>query len=127
VTFSDTSTGTITDQLWALRDAANTNTNPGGVTHTYTGPGTNTVSLAATGPVGTDTPTQPGYIVVTNPGPVILSIDMVSGGQVQVTRSQGTLLSSDLFVGPYTNILSTNSPFIFAPTGSVQFLRVKVR
>ena len=127
VAFTDNSSGTITNEFWDFGDGTSTNTSTFSVSHTYTGPGTNTVVLTVSGPVGTDMLTQSGYIVVTNPGPVTVSIQILSGGQVQVTWSQGTLLSSDVVTGPYTNILGTNSPFTFTPTGAVEFLRVKVR
>lgn len=55
VTFTDTSTGTITNRLWTFGDGATLNTPTTNLTHTYGFPGTNTVSLTVTGPLGSST------------------------------------------------------------------------
>lgn len=64
VHFTDQSTGVVISWLWNFGDGAtSTEQNP---VHTYTVPGTYTVSLTATSPEGTtDTETVAGYIVVT--------------------------------------------------------------
>jgi PKD repeat protein len=64
VTFSDTSTGTITNRFWDFGDGVTTNTMATNVVHTYTLAGTNTVTLIAQGPGGASTNTRPQYIVV---------------------------------------------------------------
>jgi len=62
VNFSDLSTGTLTSWCWNFGDTVGSlNQNP---SHTYTVPGTYTVSLTTTGPGGVDTETKPDYIVV---------------------------------------------------------------
>lgn len=124
VTFNDSSTGTITNRTWDFGDNAGTNTVVTTVAHLYSGFGTNTVRLTVSGPVGTDTLTRPGYIVVTNLGPVTLVIQP-SGQKLQLTWSTGTLESAVQVTGPYTNVPAT-SPYTVAPTGTAQFFRIKV-
>jgi PKD repeat protein len=63
VTFSDTSTGTITNRFWDFGDASTTNTTTNSVVHTYAA-GTYTVTLVTTGPAGSSTNTQTAYINV---------------------------------------------------------------
>ncbi len=65
VTFDSENTGDITFFQWNLGDGT-TNTTRTLVSHTYTNPGTYTVSLTVSGPAGTSTVTRPGYIVVGN-------------------------------------------------------------
>lgn len=67
VTFTDTSTGSITNRLWNFGDGITTNTAAAGVAHTYTAAGTYTVQLAVSGPSGSDTDVQTGLISVTAP------------------------------------------------------------
>jgi len=66
VTFTDTSTGTITNRFWDFGDNVTTNTVNPSMGHTYNSTGTYTVALIVSGPLGADTDTQPGYITVTN-------------------------------------------------------------
>ncbi|MDD4455400.1 MAG: PKD domain-containing protein, partial [Candidatus Methanomethylophilaceae archaeon] len=68
VRFTDTSTGEITAWLWDFGDGAtSTEQNP---THTYTAPGTYTVSLTATNAGGSSTESKTDYITVMAPPPV---------------------------------------------------------
>src|SRR6266567_4122542 len=69
VSFTDNSTGTITNRLWAFGDGTTTNTAATNLSHIYTLAGTSTVTLNVSGPVGTNTLSQANYIVVTNPPP----------------------------------------------------------
>jgi PKD repeat protein len=69
VTFTDTSTGSITNRFWDFGDGTTTNTQATGVAHTYTAQGTCTVTLVASGPLGADTNTQTDVITVTAPIP----------------------------------------------------------
>jgi hypothetical protein len=126
VSFSDTSTGTITNRSWDFGDNTATNTTLTALSHLYSGVGTNTVRLTVTGPVGTNVLTKLGYIVVTNLGPVSLVIQP-SGQQLQLTWPAGTLQSALQATGPYTNVSSANSPYTISPSNSAQFFRVKVR
>ena len=61
VTFTDTSTGAITNRFWDFGDGGTTNTTTNAVTYTYA-PGTYTVTLVVTGPNGVSTNTQPNYV-----------------------------------------------------------------
>ncbi len=69
VTFSDTSTGTITNRSWIFGDGGTTNTLNTTVLYTYNFPGTDTVTLIVTGPLGASTNTVVNLIVVTNGPP----------------------------------------------------------
>ncbi len=63
VSFTDTSTGTITNRLWSLGDGtASTTANP---SHTYTNTGSFTVSLTVFGASGSNMLTRAGCITVT--------------------------------------------------------------
>jgi len=62
VSFSDQSMGTVSSWNWNFGDGTTSNEqNP---SHTYTDPGTYTVSLTVTGPGGSDTETKADYITV---------------------------------------------------------------
>ena len=61
-TFTDTSTGIITNRFWSFGDGYATNTTATNVLHTYAFPGTNTVLLIVTGPLGSSTNVQAGLI-----------------------------------------------------------------
>ncbi len=63
IQFTDTSRGTINSWTWTFGGGGtSTEQNP---RYTYTRPGTYTVSLTVTGPVGSDTKTVTDYILVT--------------------------------------------------------------
>ena len=62
VTFTDTSTGYITNRFWDFGDGSTTNTTGNTVSHTYASRGTNTVTLIVSGPSGNSTRTRPNYI-----------------------------------------------------------------
>jgi PKD repeat protein len=64
VTFTDTSTGTITNRFWDFGDGVTLNTTATNVAHTYGVAGTNTVTLIASGPVGVSTNMQASLITV---------------------------------------------------------------
>jgi len=66
VTFSDASTGDITNRLWTFGDGATTNTTATSVTHVYAA-GTYGVTLVASGPGGAGTNSQPDYVTVLTP------------------------------------------------------------
>ena len=67
VTFTDTTTGTITDRFWSFGDGGTTNTLNTTVAYTYNATGVFTVSLFDTGPVGgTQSSIRINYITVTN-------------------------------------------------------------
>jgi PKD repeat protein len=126
VLFTDSSTGTITNRFWDFGDSSATNTAATALNHSYTGVGTNTVRLTVSGPVGTNTLTRAGYIVVTNLGPVTLVIQP-SGKQLQLIWPAGSLQAAGQVAGPYTNITTAVSPFTISASNSAQFFRIKVR
>jgi PKD repeat protein len=65
VSFTDTSSGSPTTWSWDFGDGTtSTLQNP---THTYATTGTYTVTLGVANATGTDTTTQPDYVVVTSP------------------------------------------------------------
>jgi PKD repeat protein len=73
VTFSDTSTGTITNRFWDFGDNVTTNTTTNTMVHTYV-PGTYPVTLIASGYAGVSTNTKPNYITVLR-APSTITID----------------------------------------------------
>ena len=73
VTFTDLSQGNITNRFWDFGNGATTNTGATNFVYTYTTAGTFAVSLTATGPYGTNTYSRPGYVVVTNPIPILIA------------------------------------------------------
>jgi PKD repeat protein len=66
VTFTDTSSGTITNRFWDFGDSSTTNTTTNTVVHTYAA-GTDTVELVVAGLSGVSTNTKPNYITVFTP------------------------------------------------------------
>jgi PKD repeat protein len=66
VTFTDTSSGTITNRFWNFGDSSTTNTTTNTVVHTYAA-GTYTVNLIVAGPSGVSTNTKPNYITALTP------------------------------------------------------------
>jgi PKD repeat protein len=87
VSFTNSSTGTITNVLWDFGDGTTTNDASPALTHTYTNPATNSVSLTVTGPVGTNTLTRSNYIVVVNPPQLIISPTNLDFGAVATGRT----------------------------------------
>ena len=69
--FSEYSTGTITNRFWDFGDGQTTNTTANTLVHRYTQGGSFTVTLTATGPLGTGTVTRAGYVNVTSLGGII--------------------------------------------------------
>jgi len=63
VSFTDTSTGTITNWFWDFGNGDTTNTT-GSVSYTYVEPGTNTVTLIASGLLGASTNIQSACVVI---------------------------------------------------------------
>jgi PKD repeat protein len=67
VTFTDTSTGSITNRFWSFGDGAVTNTLVTSIAHTYTVARTNTVQLIVSGPAGASTNTKTAAVTVAAP------------------------------------------------------------
>ncbi|HVM60492.1 MAG TPA: pectinesterase family protein [Verrucomicrobiae bacterium] len=84
VTFTDTSTGSITNRFWSFGDGATTNTTMGSLTHTYASIGSYDVSLTVAGPSGSNTLTQTSYIAVTPVPPRITNGVTTSNAVLQV-------------------------------------------
>jgi PKD repeat protein/endonuclease/exonuclease/phosphatase family metal-dependent hydrolase len=66
VTFTDASTGTVTNWLWEFGDGGNTNITTNAVDHTYAA-GTYDVALVVSGPDGVSTNTKVSYITAWTP------------------------------------------------------------
>ncbi len=134
VTFTDGSTGTITNRFWDFGDGSTTNTSVTSFTHTYASAGTNTVALTVTGPVGVNTLTLPNYIAVTNlPPNLLVSPNALAFGSVvvgqtntlsfQVINTGGlTLTGSVSTTAPFS--IQSGSPFSVAP-GQTNLLSVR--
>ena len=79
VTFTDTSSGTVTERLWDFGDGtASSEPTP---VHTYENAGSYNVSLTVTGPAGSDVKTCEACITVTEPPPVADFIGEPTSGQ----------------------------------------------
>ena len=88
VTFTDASTGSITNWIWSFGDGASvTNLSNASANHTYASAGTYSVSLTVNGPAGSSTNTRTSYIVV-SPNPTIGSVQ-ISNGQFILSGSNG--------------------------------------
>jgi PKD repeat protein len=125
VTFTNTSTGAITNHSWNFGDGTTTNTAAANVTHTFTSAGTSLVSLVVSDPLASSTNTLD--IVVTGPpAPLTIGSISVAGTDFIITGTNGTagtdcyMLATTNLVLPMTSwtILSTNQ---FGSDGSVNF------
>ena len=85
VTFTDTSTGGITNRFWNFGDGSTTNfTAPTNPTHTYTA-GTYNVTLIVSGSINSSTNTKPAYITASPPPPVASFAGSPTNGVVPLT------------------------------------------
>ena len=84
VTFIDSSTGTITNRFWSFGDGVTTNTTAGSITHTYNNVGSYDVSLAVSGPGGSDTLRRLSYIMIGTAPPVITAGATVTNAALHV-------------------------------------------
>ena len=105
VTFTDTSTGTITNRFWSFGDGGTTNTVATNVIYPYVTTGTNTVTLIVSGPTGGSANTQSNLIVVT-----AYPTGDVNGDR-HVTSADSLLINQEL-----VGVRSSNST-VFATTG----------
>lgn len=69
VTFSDTSSGIVTNRRWDFGDGTTLDTDQTTVEHTYVMAGVKTVTLTVHGPVGDNTLVRSGYVNVSIPAP----------------------------------------------------------
>src|ERR1051325_6513947 len=79
VTFSDQSSGGITNRFWDLGDGSFFDTNSTSFSHIYTSPGTFTVSLAVNGADGSNSLTRSNYVVATSASLPTVSITATDG------------------------------------------------
>ena len=128
VTFTDTSTGMITNRFWNFGDGTTTNTTATSLSHTYGAAGTSTVSLTVSGPLGTSGQTRTNYIVIqaadTSAPTVVLTApttgivsniiavsatatDNVAVVKVQFYREGGVLLAPAVTTPPYSVSFNT--------------------
>jgi PKD repeat protein len=126
VAFADNSTGTITNRFWDWGDGTSSNTLATSSPHIYNKPGTNTVVLTVIGPLGTNLLSLPAYIVVTNLGPVTITIAH-SANRAQLSWSNGILQSSSTPTGNYIDITNAVSPYLVPISAGNQFFRVRIR
>ena len=94
VTFTDVSTGPITNRFWDFGDSTTSNTDETVVQHTYTTGGINTAELIVSGPGGASTNTV--LILVAPPCNFPLSTNSASFGATGGANS--------VTVSPYTNV-----------------------
>jgi PKD repeat protein len=126
VTFTDSSTETITNRYWDFGDGTATNITSTSIAHTYASTGTYTVALTVTGPAGTDTNTKTNLITVNPPAPpsAAFSASPLSGtAPLAVTfndTSTGTITNRYWNFGDdtTTNITSTSITHTYASTGT---------
>ncbi len=125
VTFTDLSTGNITNRFWSFGDGATTNTTAASVAHTFASAGTNQVTLIVSDGLWTSTNSLAIVVVGVSVPPVIGGISL-AGAQLVIAGTNGTagenyyvLATTNLFL-PMTNwdIVSTNQ---FGPGGSLNF------
>ena len=126
VTFTDASTGSITNWAWNFGDGNSvTNTSNASVNHTYASAGTYTVSLIVTGVGGSSTDTRTSYIVV-SPNPTIGSAQ-ISNGQFILSGANGPAGVQYRILGS-TNLVSWTPLFtnVFGADGSYSYTNSSV-
>jgi YD repeat-containing protein len=114
VIFMDTSSGTITNRIWSFGDGLSNGVTTNVVTHTYLTASTNTVSLTATGPLGTSTMTLATFISAMLPTQTvaILSPMFVSN---KMTFSMHTVLGYYYCIQSSTNLITWANVIILYP------------
>jgi PKD repeat protein len=125
VTFTDNSTGTITNRFWSFGDGATSNLTLATVAHTYSVAGTNTVRLIVSGPLGDNTNTQVNLIVAVNPPQLMVSPASQNFGTVVVGQTSnrffsvinigGLALTGSATVAGAPYSITAGSPFTVAP------------
>jgi PKD repeat protein len=136
VVFTDTSTGSITNWVWNFGDGNSvTNGSNVSVSHAYATAGTYTVSLVVKGAGGSNTNTQPGYVVVYpkpaigttkfSGGSLILSgTSGVPGAQYRIKTSANLTNSLANWTPVWTNVFGSNGSFSYTnstPTNNASF------
>ena len=115
VTFTDLSTGTVTNRLWDFGDGTMTNVASTSVTHVYQ-PGTYTVTEVVTGPGGVDASTQMNSIS---------ALTAFQNWQSQYFHCTGCP-NAQPYADPFGKGMSNTNQYIagFNPTNSAAYLRV---
>ena len=106
VTFTDDSSGTISNRFWSFGDGVTSNTTETTVLHTYDAAGTDTVMLVVSGPLGVSTNTKPNYITALPPL-ITLSPSTLPGGTVGMVYQQTITASGGS--GSYTFAISSGA------------------
>ncbi|HNX17352.1 MAG TPA: PKD domain-containing protein [Methanoregula sp.] len=114
ITFTDTSLGSPTQWNWSFGDGAWTNGTTQNPTHTYTSPGTYTVSLTASNGYGSTTKTRSGYITALS-GANEIADTSINGITIQNSGSRQYLIFdyatlSDWSFNPNTSALEFTPP-----------------
>jgi PKD repeat protein len=125
VTFTDNSTGTITNRFWSFGDGATSNLTLTTVAHTYSVAGTNTVRLIVSGPLGDSTNTQVNLIVAANPPQLMVSpasqnfgtlvVGQTSNRFFSVINAGGLALTGSATVAGAPYSITAGSPFSIVP------------
>ena len=135
VTFTDNSSGSITNWSWTFGDGGTANLTTAGVAYTYTAPGTYDVTEIVTGAGGSSTNKLTGYITVSAP-PTLPTVQVTQGaGGIVLTWSTPTmpyqLLSAPIPSGPWLPdpaTLSTNGGSVTAtisPANAQSYYRLQ--
>lgn len=138
VTFTDASTGTITNWVWSFGDGQSvTNTSNANANHTYAAAGSYTVTLTVNGPGGSDAKVQSAYVVA-SPTPTLSSVTL-SGGklvfsgsncptgvQYRILTSTNVALSLGNWQPVATNVFLGNGTFNYtnSTSGKQAFFRL---
>ena len=92
VTFTDTSTGSITNRFWDFGDNSTTNVTTNSVAHTYA-VGMYAVTLIASGPLGISTNTKPNYItVLTSPSTITVEAANLQDGLANLAPTSSVVV-----------------------------------
>ena len=122
VTFTDTSTGSITNWAWTFGDGGTANLTTAGVAYTYNTPGTYDVTEIVTGAGGSSTNKLTSYITVSAPPTLpAVNVTLGAGGGVILTWPTPTmpyqLISAPTVLGPWSpdpDTLTTNGGSVTA-------------
>jgi uncharacterized repeat protein (TIGR01451 family) len=119
VTFTNTSTGTITNDVWNFGDTVTSNTTATVLTHTYNAAGSYMVTLIALGPVGVNTNAKPNLIRALNPPNLMVAPASRDYGTVTVGLTN-TLPFSVINTGDLalTGTVATVAPFAVSGASS---------
>ena len=125
VTFTDTSTGSITNWAWTFGDGGTTNATTTSVLHTYSTPGTYNVTEIVSGSGGVSTNTATNCITVLTPPPVASFTATPTNGAAALTvnftdTSTGSITNWAWTFGDggTTNVTTTSVAHIYNTPGT---------